>query len=108
MSAPRAASEGVASRVIPGGALDPARDALRAAIGDVRGSGKVPEAVEWSPHVSYAYANADAEGGPCDAALDGLGPVPVIVTRVELIRLGRDRRVYEWETMASLPLGDSG
>jgi hypothetical protein len=30
------------------------------------------------------------------------------VSAVELIRLGRDRRVYEWETVASLPLGDHG
>lgn len=106
VSPPHAASEGVASRVGPGGALDPARNALRAAIGDVWGAGKVPEAPEWSPHVSYAYANADADGGPYDAALGGLAPVPVVITEVELIRLGRDRRVYEWETVASLPLGD--
>jgi hypothetical protein len=58
--------------------------------------------------VSLAYANADADGDQYDAALQGLGPVPVTVTTVELIRLGRDRRVYEWETLASLPLGDSG
>lgn len=108
VSAPHTASEGVASRVGPDGALDPARDALRAAIGDVWGADKVPEAPEWSPHVSYAYANADADSGPYDAALDGLGPVPVTVAAVELIRLGRDRRVYEWETMASLSLGDHG
>lgn len=108
VSAPRAASEGVASRITPEGALDPARDALRAAIGDVWGADKVPEAREWSPHVSFAYANADADGGPYDAALGGLGPVPVTVTAVELIRLGRDRRVYEWETIATLPLGDHG
>jgi hypothetical protein len=106
VSAPRAASEGVASRVGPDGALDPARDALRAAIGDVWGAGKVPEGPEWSPHVSYAYASADADGGPYDAALDGLAPVTVTVAAVDLIRLGRDRRVYEWETLASLPLGD--
>ena len=107
VSAPHAASEGVASRITPDGALDPARDAVRAAISDVRGQDKVPEAPEWSPHVSYAYANADADGGPYDVALEGLDPVPVIVTAVDLIRLGRDRHVYEWETIASLPLGDS-
>jgi hypothetical protein len=58
--------------------------------------------------VSYAYASADADGAPYDAALGGLAQVPVTVTAVELVRLGRDRRVYEWETMASLPLGDDG
>jgi hypothetical protein len=110
LSAPHAASEGVASYVGPDGALDPARNALRAAIGDVWGADKVPELPEWAPHVSYAYANADADadGSPYDAALDGLGPVSATVTAVELIRLGRDRRVYEWQTIASLPLGDRG
>jgi hypothetical protein len=108
VSAPYAASEGVSTRVGPDGALDPARDALRAAIGDVWGADKVPEALEWFPHVSFAYANADADGGPYDAALEGLAAVPATVTSVELIRLGRDRRVYEWETIASLSLGDHG
>jgi len=108
VNAPRAASEGVASYVGPDGALDQARDALRAAIDDVRGADKVPEPVEWSPHVSYAYANAEADGAPYDAALGGLGPVPATMTTVELICLGRDHRVYEWETVSSLPLGDQG
>lgn len=108
VSAPRAASEGVASHVTPDGALDPARDALRAAIGQVWGADKVPEAPEWSPHVSYAYASADADGAPYDTALEGLAPVTVTVTEVELIRLGRDHRVYEWDTIASLQLGGHG
>jgi hypothetical protein len=56
--------------------------------------------------VSLAYANADAV--PYDAALQGISPVPVTVATIELIRLGRDRRVYEWEAVASLPLGNPG
>ena len=106
--APQLEAEGIVCWVGPDGALDPARDALRAAIGSVRGPGKVPEDEEWHPHVSFAYANADGDGEPYAAALGGLSPVPATVTSVELIRLGRDRRLYEWETVASLPLGDSG
>jgi hypothetical protein len=43
VSAPHAASEGAASRVGPAGSLNPAREALRAAIADVWGADKVPE-----------------------------------------------------------------
>lgn len=103
---PRAVSEGVGSWVGPDGALDPVRDALRAAISRVRRS--VPEGPEWSPHVSYAYASAEADAGPYDAALSGLAEVHATVAAVDLIRLGRDQRVYEWDTIASLPLGAPG
>jgi 2'-5' RNA ligase len=108
VGAPRAVSEGVASWVSPGGALDPVRETLRAAIGSVRGTAGVPEAAEWSPHVSFAYASADADGEPYDAALAGLATVQAAVSTVDLIRLGRDRRVYEWETITSLSLGAPG
>ncbi|HEY1823706.1 MAG TPA: 2'-5' RNA ligase family protein [Trebonia sp.] len=105
---PRAESEGIVCWIGPDCALNPAREALRAAIGDVWETDKIPESPEWTPHVSLAYANADADAAPYDAALQGISPVPVTVATVELIRLGRDRRVYEWEALASLPLGNSG
>jgi hypothetical protein len=108
LSPPATGSEGVLSLVGPDGALDPARTALRTAIGDVRGTDSVPEGAKWSPHVSFAYANADADGAPFSAALAGLAPVTFTAATAELIRLGRDRRVYEWETVASLPLGGHG
>lgn len=108
VGAPRAESEGIVCWVGPGGALNPAREALRAAIGDVWGADKIPESPEWTPHVSLAYANADANGDPYDAALQGISPVTVTVATVELILLGRDRRVYEWEAVASLPLDNPG
>jgi hypothetical protein len=100
-----AVGEGAVCWVGPDGALDPARDALRAAIGDVWGPARVPETAEWAPHVSVAYANADGLAAPVDDALgDGRG-VTVTLGKVDLIRLGRDNRVYEWETIASIPLG---
>ena len=105
VAAPKAASEGVACWVGPPGALDPVRDALRAAIGDVRGAGQVPEAAEWAPHVSVAYANSDGPDNAINAALsDGRGKTAT-VRAVDLIRLGRDRNVYEWEIIETLPLG---
>jgi hypothetical protein len=107
LAPPRVASEGVACWVGPDGALTPARDALRDAISDVWGPARVPEGPEWSPHVSIAYASADGPEDPFEAAVGGLGGAQATVHAMELIRLGRDRRVYEWETVARLPLGGS-
>jgi 2'-5' RNA ligase len=102
---PKAASEGVACWVGPPGALDPVRDALRAAIGDEWGTGQVPEAAEWAPHVSVAYANSNGPANAINAALgDGRGETAT-VRAVELIRLGRDRHLYEWKSIETLPLG---
>ncbi len=52
LAPPRVASEGIACRVWPEEALTRARDALRAAVGEVRGTERIPEGPEWSPHVS--------------------------------------------------------
>ncbi len=102
----RAASEGVACDISPVGVLDPLRDALRAAIADVWGPERVPEGPEWTPHVSVAYASESGPAGPIEAALNGANlSATITVGTVQLIRLGRDHRVYEWETWASLPLG---
>jgi 2'-5' RNA ligase len=105
ITAPHAASEGALSDVIPGVSLDRARDAARAAIADVWGAGRVPEASEWTPHVSVAYANADGPAAPVDAALAGIQPATAILAALDLIRLGRDSHVYEWQTIVSIPLG---
>lgn len=105
LSAPHAASEGVACSVGPAEGLDPARAALRAAIADVWAAARVPETAEWTPHVSIAYANADGPAAPVDDALGVGQDVTVTLRAVDLIRLGRDDRVYKWETIASLPLG---
>jgi len=58
--------------------------------------------------VSFAYANADADAEPYDAALSGLALVAATISTVDLIRLGRDHHVYEWETITSLVLGHPG
>ena len=60
---------------------------------------------QWFPHVSVAYANADGPAAPVDAALAGLPAATVTLAALDLIRLGRDRHVYEWEAIASIPLG---
>jgi 2'-5' RNA ligase len=109
VGSPVLAGEGIFCRVTPAGALGPVRDAVRAAIGQARGTERVPDSAEWarwSPHVSLAYANADGPAEPFEAALDGLtGVATVTIRAVDFIRFGRDRHLYEWETIARLPLG---
>jgi 2'-5' RNA ligase len=100
------ASEGIVCWAAPDGALTPMRDAIRAAIADVRGPRRVPGGPAWAPHVSIAYGSADGPADAFEAALDGEDAVAAMtVDAIKLIRLGRDQRVYEWETLASVPLG---
>jgi len=105
ITAAHAAGEGALCDVTPDGSLDRARDAARSAIADVWGTARVPETVRWNPHVSVAYANADGPAAPVDAALAGIRGVTATLAELDLILLGRDRHVYEWETIASIPLG---
>ena len=103
---PVVAGEGVACWASPPRALDPVRDAVRAGIASAWGPDRVPEAEEWSAHVSVAYASADGPGEPIETALGGLADIAESTVRtVDLIRLSRDRRMYEWETVERLPLG---
>jgi hypothetical protein len=103
---PVAVGEGVTCHASPATALDPVRNAVRAGIAGVWGPDRVPEAAEWTPHVSVAYASADGSAEPFEAALDGLTTTAEVTVRsVDLIKLGRDQRLYEWETITTLPLG---
>jgi hypothetical protein len=98
--------EGIACDAHPAAALSPVRDAVRAAIGDVWGPARVPGAADWWPHVSLAYASADGPSAPAEAALAGFGAAAAItVTEVQLILLGRDEHLYQWETEATVGLG---
>jgi 2'-5' RNA ligase len=102
---PEVAGEGVTCWASPPRALDQVRDAVRTGIADVWGDDRVPETPDWAAHVSVAYANADGPGAVIEAALEGMGAAETTVRAVDLIRLGRDSHVYEWETIASIPLG---
>ncbi|MFE7529369.1 2'-5' RNA ligase family protein [Kitasatospora sp. NPDC057542] len=82
------------------------RTAIRAAIADVWP--EVPEPADnFRPHVSVAYSNADGPARPAADALAGVTSYPATarVTSAELIVLGRDRQMYEWETAARVALG---
>lgn len=87
------------------------RGAVRTAIGDTFGAGAVPErATGYQPHVSLAYVSADQ---PITASLDAINrvhvePVDATIGAVSLIKMHRDSRMYEWETIETVSLGTSG
>jgi 2'-5' RNA ligase len=82
------------------------RAAIRDAIGEVWTT--VPEQADgFGAHVTIAYSSADGSALPVYAALNAVDAEAAVarVTHADLIILGRDRRMYEWETYASVPLG---
>ncbi len=102
----RVVAEGIVCDARPDGALTPVRNAIRAAIAEVRGTNRVPGEPGWWPHVSVGYASAAVPAAPFEAALGGWNAVAAVtVSTVRLIRLGRDQRRYEWETRAIVALG---
>lgn len=103
---PRITPEAIRWEADPQEPVAAVRDAVRAAIAEVWA--EVPEiAGGFAAHVSIAYSNATGPAAPAQAALDAVeaAPASTLVRGVELIRLGRDRRMYEWETYATVPLG---
>ena len=105
----RVVDEGIVCDAYPAAALNPVRDAVRAAIGEVRGRERVPGQAEWWPHVSLAYASADGPSAPAETALAGFDEaVAITVTEVQLILLGRDEHLYQWQTQATVRLGAPG
>lgn len=82
------------------------RDAIRMAIGSVWA--EVPEQqAGFAAHVSIAYSNSDGPAAPAYAAVaaEPSAPARARISSAELILLGRDNQMYEWETVASVPLG---
>ncbi|MFD7831220.1 hypothetical protein [Kitasatospora sp. NPDC059803] len=62
----------------------------------------------WNPPVLRGERPlADGPAHPAADALAGVTTYPATarITSAELIVLGRDRRMYEWETAARVPLG---
>jgi len=87
--------------------LEHLRTTIRAAIADVWGPGSVPEGTGLIPHVSLGYWHA---GGPAAPLVDLLAASPeytaeLTISHLSLIDLNRDRRMYEWTEVATIPLG---
>lgn len=102
---PRITPEAIRWEATPAEPPAAARDAIRAAIGAVWPA--VPEQAEgFTAHVTIAYNNAEGPASPVQAALDAVAAAPAVapIRSAELIVLGRDRGMYEWETFATVPL----
>jgi hypothetical protein len=89
-----------------GEALYPVRNNIRAAIAEVRGAAKVPEAEQWNPHISIAYSNGDGTAACYIEALQTVRcfPASLTVPAVHLIELSRDTHLYQWTAKAEIPL----
>jgi len=81
---------------------------LRDTVDDVSVAGGLP-AIEqrFRPHVGIAYCNRDTPAAPIIrrvAGLRDLPPAEVSVADLRLVRLYRDGRAYQWDTVAVVPL----
>jgi 2'-5' RNA ligase len=100
--------EAVALPVQPDGPVRAIRAAIRAAIADVWGASRVPEhADRFRPHVSVAYLGEEGPAAPYVEAVAQIRDVPAYtrIATASLIRLNRDRQMYEWDTYATVSLG---
>jgi 2'-5' RNA ligase len=83
------------------------RGALRSAAAEALGEDRVADrSTTFAPHVSFAYADGDADAAPVRAAIAGQEPDGTLaVAAVSLLELERDERVYRWRVLARVPLG---
>jgi 2'-5' RNA ligase len=97
--------EAIRWEAAPGAPVEAVRDAIRTAVGTVWA--EVPERREgFGPHISIAYSRAELPAAPVLAAIaaEPSAPARVRIASAELILLGRDNHMYEWETVASVSL----
>ncbi|AVZ77296.1 hypothetical protein SLUN_08190 [Streptomyces lunaelactis] len=98
--------EAILVPVQPDAPVRAVRDAIRASIGDVLP--EVPERAEgFTPHVSVGYSHGAGEAASFVDALAAtdIEPAHARITQAELIVINRDNRMYEWESLAQVPLG---
>lgn len=107
LNVPEVWGEGVVLRPQPAEPFVRIRDALRDAIGAVRGeSGVLGNAVGFRPHISLAYANGDGSGKDLESAVEAVA-IPSTscrIDRVTLIRQERVDRLYRWDVVTTVPL----
>ncbi|MEV0807338.1 2'-5' RNA ligase family protein [Micromonospora sp. NPDC050200] len=90
------------------------RDVVRHAVAEVLGDDRVEQParppVEYRPHVSLAYSNAEQDAEPIAKALSEIHAEPVSLTldHVDLLTFHRDRRMYEWTRAIPLSIGGGG
>lgn len=104
--APVVAEEGVVLKVGP---LDDARKlrrTVRTVLTEVRDPSKLDGGEVFTPHLTLAYSNSDGPAMQIAGNLDGLPRLPVDLsfTQLQLVSLGRDRQMYEWDVVGNVAL----
>ncbi|WP_324607757.1 2'-5' RNA ligase family protein [Streptomyces sp. NRRL F-5123] len=106
LEAPIVDPEAILVPVVPAEPIRRLRQELRSAIADVLP--EVPEPAEgFNPHVSIAYSHAEGPAAPYAEAIEAAAvpPAKAVVTHADLIVIHRDHQMYEWTTLAEVPLG---
>jgi hypothetical protein len=98
--------EAIALPAEPAEPIQELRTSVRRAIGGVLGPDQVEGASRYRPHVSVAYLGAPGSAQPYVTAVRSVAPeqVQARLSHVDLIRMNRDQHMYEWDTLAQLPL----
>lgn len=100
--------EAIALPAIPPAAVDQIRATVRAAITDHLGPDAVPDNAQgFQPHVTLAYSAAVQSARDAESALATIQPpaVTTVIPCASLIEMHRDRRMYEWRTIAEARIG---
>ncbi|MEV8568131.1 2'-5' RNA ligase family protein [Streptomyces sp. NPDC051322] len=106
LSRPVVDPEAILIPVQPDRPVRAVRDAIRASIGEVLT--EVPEKAEgFTPHVSVGYSNTTGPKMPFEEAIASadIKPARARISHADLITIHRDNRMYEWESLAKVPLG---
>ena len=85
------------------------RGAIRAGIATVWGEGQVPDPDQgFRAHLSVGYVNTPGPAEPIVRAMHSVSSAPATVSirSASLIELHRDHRVYQWQVLAEVPLGN--
>lgn len=106
LAAPVADAGTVLIPIQPAASIVELRDAVRAATAEVL-PGSLAESEEFTPHVPLAYTGSGVPDARVTTALQRVdaGPVTVSVPTAELVVVTRAHLMFEWSTIAELPLG---
>lgn len=102
--------EAIVLPALPPTEADRVRTALRAAIADTLGPDAVPERPDgFQPHVTVAYSSSTQPAEKITDAIESIAtsPAEVPIKTASLIELHRDQKMYEWRTIAALPVAEA-
>jgi 2'-5' RNA ligase len=104
---PIVAEEGVVVRVSPADELSGLKTLVRQVLAEVRNPALLEGSAVFNPHVTLAYANRSASAARTIGLLEELTPLSLELYfgELQLVGLGRDHHMYEWEVVSEVQLG---